>query len=45
MSCAPWLLAFVVAALIVAVIFANRDRFAQVWTHLTRPDSIPGVSP
>ncbi|MEO0080763.1 MAG: hypothetical protein ABIL25_00515 [candidate division WOR-3 bacterium] len=30
---------------IVVVILVNRERFALLWTRLTRPDSIPGISP
>jgi hypothetical protein len=41
---APLLLAVALIAVIVAVILLNRERFALAWGHLTRPDSIPGVS-
>ena len=39
------LITLVLLVAIVVVVLANRERFAFFWTRLTRPDSIPGISP
>lgn len=43
LSFVPILLALALVVAIVAVILSNRERFSVIWSHLTRPDSIPGI--
>ncbi|MEO0077707.1 MAG: hypothetical protein ABIK86_01725 [candidate division WOR-3 bacterium] len=41
-----WLIALMALLLIGAILFlvlSNRERFAFLWQHLTRPDSLPGI--
>jgi len=43
LSCLPWLIVLALVFGIAIVLLAGWDRFALVWQHLTRPDSIPGA--
>jgi type VI protein secretion system component VasF len=48
---APGMSSFVVAVVILGLILAvivlyllNQEKFAQIWNHLMRPDSVPGMN-
>ncbi|OYD17398.1 hypothetical protein CH330_00300 [candidate division WOR-3 bacterium JGI_Cruoil_03_51_56] len=41
----PWILAFVLVLAIVVILLTNWNSFSSLWSHLIRPDSIPGISP
>jgi hypothetical protein len=36
------LMALVIVGAIVLVVLTNKERFAFIWQHLMRPDSLPG---
>ncbi len=40
-----FVLALVLISAIIIVVVGNRERFALIWGHLTRPDSVPGATP
>jgi len=39
----PWILVIALVLAIVVVVLTNRERFALIWGHLVRPDSVPGL--
>ena len=38
-----WLVTLLLVLAIVVVVIVNRERLLMLWTHLSRPDSIPGI--
>lgn len=39
----PWILTAALIVAIAFVILSNRQQFLQIWNHLVRPDSLPGM--